>query len=74
MATDGAGKITRWQILLRASPFSPGNPQHSIDSSGQPGAIGGVDLVGTGPAGADPCDPIVLTPSGGSSTQGAWTD
>src|SRR5687768_6686340 len=73
-ATDGAGNITRWQITLRQSPYSPGNPQHSIDSSGQPGVIEGVDLVGTGTAGANPCDPIVLSPNAGTATQGTWTD
>ena len=36
VATDGAGNITRWQITLRESPYTPGNPQHSIDSAGQP--------------------------------------
>jgi hypothetical protein len=74
VATDGAGNITRWQITLRQSPYSPGNPQHSIDSSGQPGVIEGIDLVGTGTAGADPCDPMVLSPSAGTATQGTWTD
>jgi hypothetical protein len=74
VATDGAGNITRWQITLRQSPYSPGNPQHSIDSSGQPGVIEGVDLVGTGTAGANPCDPLVLSPNAGTATQGTWTD
>jgi hypothetical protein len=74
VATDGAGNITRWQITLRQSPYSPGNPQHSIDSSGQPGVIEGIDLVGTGTAGANPCDPLVLSPNAGTATQGTWTD
>ena len=74
VATDGAGNITQWSISLRESPFAPLSPQHSIDSSGEPGPLGGVDLAGTGPAAADPCGPIVLTSSGGSSTPGSWTD
>ena len=74
VATDGAGNITQWQILLRESPYTPLNPQHSIDSSGAPGLIQGNDLAGTGPAGAGPCDPIALTTSGSSGSQGAWTD
>ena len=74
VATDGAGNITRWLVTLRQSPYSTGNPQHSIDSSGQPGVIEGIDLVGTGTAGPNPCDPIVLSPNAGTATQGTWTD
>ncbi|HEV7239634.1 MAG TPA: hypothetical protein VGQ36_10370 [Thermoanaerobaculia bacterium] len=74
VATDGVGNITQWQILLRESPYTPLSPQHSIDSSGAPGLIEGNDLAGTGPAGAGPCDPIALTTSGGSGSQGSWTD
>ena len=74
VATDGAGNITRWDIRLRQQPYTPLAPQHSIDTQGRPGPITGNDLGGTGPAGASPCDPIVLTSSGGSSAQGTWTD
>jgi hypothetical protein len=74
VATDGAGNITQWQFTLRQSPYTTGNPQHSIDSSGQPGVIQGIDLVGTGIAGANPCDPFVLSPNAGTASQGTWTD
>lgn len=74
VATDGAGNITQWEIFLRQSPYTTGNPQHSIESSGRTGIITGNDLAGTGNAGASPCDPIVLTTSGATSTQGSWTD
>jgi hypothetical protein len=74
VATDGAGNITQWQIFLRQSPYTPGNPQHSIESNGQPGLIQGADQAGTGLAGASPCDPVVLTASGSSGSQGTWTD
>ena len=74
VATDGAGNITRWQILLRESPYTPLSPQHSIDSSGEPGLIQGTDLAGTGPAGAGPCDPIALTTSASTGSQGSWSD
>lgn len=74
VATDGAGNITRWQITLRQSPYTTGNPQHSIDTTGQPGVIEGTDLVGTGTAGVNPCDPTALSPSAGTATQGTWTD
>jgi hypothetical protein len=74
VATDGAGNITQWALQLRESPYTPLAAQHTIDSSGEPGPLGGLDLAGTGPAAADPCGLIVLTTSGGSSTPGAWTD
>ena len=74
VATDGAGNITRWRITLREFPFTPATPQQSIDSTGDPGVIEGIDLVGTGNAGAGPCDPMVLTTSASTSTQGSWTD
>jgi hypothetical protein len=74
VATDGAGNITKWQIFLRQSPYTPGNPQHSIESTGFPGVIQGTDLAGTGNAGAGPCDPMVLTSSGSTGSQGSWTD
>ena len=48
VATDGVGNITRWEILLRRSPYNPGDPHHSIESSGQPGVIQGADQAGTG--------------------------
>jgi hypothetical protein len=72
VATDGAGNITQWQITLRQSPYSTGNPQHSIDSTGVPGILEGNDLAGTGPAGVNPCDPIVLSPFGGTASEGTW--
>jgi hypothetical protein len=74
VATNGVGNITQWEITLRQSPYTTGNPQHSIDSSGRVGVIFGTDLVGTGNAGVNPCDPIVLSPSANTSAQGAWTD
>jgi len=74
VATDGAGNITEWNVLLRQSPYAPATPQHSIESSGQPGLIQGADQAGTGPAGAGPCDGIALTTSGGAGSQGSWTD
>ena len=74
VATDGAGNITQWQILLRESPYTPATPQHSIESNGQPGPIQGADQSGTGPAAAGPCDPFALTTSGGAGSQGSWTD
>ena len=74
VATDGAGNITRWQITLRESPYTTGNPQHSIDSSGTPTPPEGIDLVGTGPANADPCGIVILNPSASTASQGTWTD
>ena len=74
VATDGAGNITRWSVSLRELPFTTGSPQHSIDSSGQPGVIQGTDLVGSGLAGPGPCSPFLLDTSAGAATQGAWTD
>lgn len=74
VATDGAGNITQWDILLRQQPYTPLSPQHSIETHGRPGPITGNDVAGTGNAGAGPCDPIALTSSGTSSTQGSWTD
>jgi IPTL-CTERM motif len=74
VATDGAGNVTRWNVFLRESPYTTGNPQHSIESNGQPGPIQGADQAGTGPAGPGPCDPFVLTANGGTGTQGSWTD
>ena len=73
VATDGAGAVTQWRILLRRSPYNPLDPQHSIDSLGNVGVLAGTDLVGTGPAGAGPCDPIALAPAANSSAQGGWT-
>ena len=73
VATDGAGAVTQWRILLRRSPYNPLAPQHSIDSLGNVGVLAGTDLVGTGPAGAGPCDPIALAPAANSSAQGGWT-
>jgi len=72
VATDGSGNITRWQIQLRRFPYNPGDPHHSIDSSGQPGAIYGNDLAGTGVAPADPCGLLQLAPHASSSAQGTW--
>jgi hypothetical protein len=74
VATDGAGNITRWQISLRESPYTPGNPQHSIDSNGTPTPPEGTDLVGTGAADANPCGIVVLNPSASTGSQGTWTD
>jgi hypothetical protein len=74
VATDGAGNITRWQITLRESPYTTGNPQHSIESSGNPVPPEGIDLVGTGPANADPCGFVILNPSASTGSQGTWTD
>ncbi len=73
VATDGAGRITQWQIGLRRFPYNPGDPQHAIDSSGLVGVIGGIDNVGTGPGAADPCGGVVLSPSAGNGSQGTWT-
>lgn len=72
VATDGAGRITRWSILLRRSPYNPGDPHHAIDSSGAVGVIQGADLAGTGTAGAGPCDGMALSPFASTATQGAW--
>lgn len=72
IATDGAGSVTQWRILLRRSPYNPLDPQHSIESLGNVGILAGSDLVGTGPAGAGPCDPIALAPAANSSAQGTW--
>ena len=72
VATDGTGRITRWQVYLRRSPYNPGDPHHAIDSSGT-GFPEGIDSVGTGPAPASPCDPMVLTPAANTSSEGAWT-
>jgi hypothetical protein len=74
VATDGAGNITRWQIMLREFPYTPGNPQHSIDTNGTPTTPEGADLVGTGPANADPCGVVILNPSASTGSQGTWTD
>ena len=74
VATDGAGNITRWQVFLRQSPYTTGNPQHSIDSSGLPTPPEGIDLVGTGPANADPCGIVILNPAASTASQGTWTD
>ena len=59
--------------MLRQSPFTTGNPQQSIDSTGNPGFPEGADLAGTGPAGASPCSPMVLTTFGSTGSQGTWT-
>jgi hypothetical protein len=72
-ATDGAGAITRWQVSLRAFPYGPASPQHSIDSSGLPDPFGGNDLVGSGPAAADPCGPVTLDPFASTGSRGTWT-
>lgn len=74
VATDGAGNITRWQIQLREFPYTTGNPQQSIESSGTPGILEGTDLVGTGNAGPGPCDPMVLSTSASTGSEGTWTD
>jgi hypothetical protein len=73
VATDGAGAVTQWRILLRRSPYNPLDPQHSIDSLGNVGILAGLDFVGTGPAGAGPCDPIATAPAANSSAQGSWS-
>lgn len=72
VATDGAGNITQWEIRLRRSPYNPGDPHHSIETSGQPGVIQGADFVGTGTAPAGPCDGMVLTTTATAPTQGSW--
>ncbi len=72
VATDGAGAVTQWRISLRRSPYDFGDPQHAIHSAGDVGLIQGTDFVGSGPAGAGPCDPIVLAPAAGTSSQGSW--
>lgn len=73
VATDGAGAVTQWRILLQRSPYNPFDPQHSIHSLGNVGILAGSDLVGTGPAGVNPCDPIALAPAANSSAQGIWS-
>lgn len=73
VATDGAGAITQWRLSLRRSPYASGDPQHAIESTGDVGLIQGNDFVGSGPAGAGPCDPIALAPAASTPTQGAWT-
>jgi hypothetical protein len=73
VATDGAGNITMWQVFLRKWPYTPGLPQHSIESAGN--AVPppeGTDLVGSGLGGALPCSPFVLSVSGSTVTQGTW--
>jgi hypothetical protein len=72
VATDGAGNITRWEVLLRESPYTTGNPQQSIDSNGNVTPPFGIDLAGVGLAAASPCGPIVLTAYGSSQAQGTW--
>lgn len=73
VATDGAGAITRWQLSLRRSPYNPGDPQHAIDTLGNIGFPNGNDFVGTGTAGAGPCDGLALAPSANSTAQGSWS-
>jgi len=72
VATDGAGAVTQWRIVLRRSPYNPGDPQHSIDSLGNVGVLAGADFVGTGSAVAGPCDPMGLAPAASSGGQGSW--
>ncbi|MEO8277630.1 MAG: hypothetical protein ABI639_15565 [Thermoanaerobaculia bacterium] len=72
IATDGAGAVTQWRILLRRSPYNPLDPQHSIETLGNVGILQGADFVGTGPAGVNPCDPIVAAPAASSAAQGSW--
>ena len=71
VATDGAGNITQWQITLRQSPYTTGNPQQSIDSTGDPGIPEGA--TSREPAWrASTCSPIVLTTFGATGSQGTW--
>jgi hypothetical protein len=68
VATDAAGNIVQWTVLLREAPTpAPGNPQQALDSTT------GHDLVGTGPAGATACAVITLSPAASSSGAGSWT-
>lgn len=69
VATNAAGHITAWAIVLRREPFPAiGDPTSTLDSS----TFG--DLSGIGPATPGFCDPIVLTTTASSLVAGTWSD
>ena len=74
VATDGAGRITRWQIGLRQFPLvNPGDPFHAIDSIGLVGVFPGSDFAGYGPGPVNGCDPIALSPYASVVSNGTWS-
>lgn len=68
VATDGAGHIVDWRLSIRDSSFQPNQPQHTFDTTSTR------DLVGTGPAGFEPCSGITLTDFANTTGPGMWTD
>lgn len=69
VATDAAGHLIDWTLMLRQGQVAPGNPQQVLDSSSDG------DSVGSGNAGVGPCDPLInLTFSASTQVAGSWTD
>jgi hypothetical protein len=72
VATDGAGNISNWNIVLQMSPFpGTGNPMQTLSSNSQ--NSGGSDQVDEGPAGITFCQAIIPTLVASSSAAGSWT-
>ncbi len=71
VATDAAGDIVQWRVSLRQSGVAIGDPQESVDSLAD--GTSNLDLVGSAPAGADPCGMLSLSPNAGADTAGTWT-
>jgi hypothetical protein len=67
VATDGAGNITKWSIYLTESPHpAAGNPEQTLTTASS------FDVVGTGTATANACDPISQPIFASSNAPGTW--
>ncbi len=69
VATNSVGEIVTWEVSLRESGVSPGDPLEVLDSFGPSGPF---DQSGIGPAPLAPCDQITLDVAGTSTVAGSW--
>ncbi|HET9796243.1 MAG TPA: hypothetical protein VFS34_17505 [Thermoanaerobaculia bacterium] len=69
VATDGAGKISKWFVYLTQAPHpASGDPEQTMTLSGS-----SHDVVGSGAAVADPCAAIAQSIFAESAGPGTWS-
>lgn len=73
VATDGLGRIREWRLSLREAVFTPGDPQHALDTFGSTQDGFSSDRVGVGLASGVPCGPLTLTASANAIDRGTWS-